>query len=423
MQNAATEPTMQNPSADFPVLLVPRIDLHIYCDNQQTGQVLQVAAADRRMSRAHVTVQLGGIPAAIQVYQTQPTPQVLVVETHAARDQVMAELSKLAEVCQANTKVVVIGHVNDVLLYRELIKAGIQEYVVAPVTAMGFIEIISHIYHDPKAAPLGKVVAFVGAKGGVGSSTIAHNVGWNTSQRRSIDTIITDLDLAFGTASLNFNQDGAGGILDALNQPDRVDATLVERMMTKLGDKLNLLNGPGSVDRDFTIEAHAVESIINVVRSSAPLVVVDVPNIWAPWIKYTLLNADEIIVTATPELPSLRNAKNLIDLLKQSRSNDKPPRLILNQVGIPKRPEISAADFGKALGVQPMAVIPHDPASFGLAQGNGQMLFEVAPKAKATEILDEIAATICGHSNTPSAKKSKGSLFSGLSMLKKKKQA
>jgi pilus assembly protein CpaE len=421
MQNAATESTLQTPNADYPVLLVPRIDLHIYCDNQQTGQTLQVAAADRRMSRAHVTVQLGGIPAAIQVYQTQPTPQVLVVETHAARDQVMAELSKLAEVCQANTKVVVIGHVNDVLLYRELIKAGINEYVVAPVSAMGFIEIISNIYHDPKAAPLGKVVAFVGAKGGVGSSTIAHNVAWNTSQTRSIDTIITDLDLAFGTASLNFNQDGAGGILDAINQPDRVDATLVERMMTKLGNKLNLLNGPGSVDRDFNIEAHAIEAILNVVRSSAPLVVVDVPNLWAPWIKQTLLSADEIIVTATPELPSLRNAKNLIDLLKQSRSNDKSPRLILNQVGIPKRPEISAADFGKALGLQPMAVIPHDPASFGLAQGNGQMLFEVAPKAKATEIMSDIAAVICGQSNIPTAKKPKASLFSGLSMLKKKK--
>jgi pilus assembly protein CpaE len=422
MQNA-TEPTMPNASADYPVLLVPRIDLHIYCDNQQTGQTLQAAAADRRMSRAHVTVQLGGIPAAIQVYQTQPTPQVLVVETHAARDQVMAELGKLAEVCQANTKVVVIGHVNDVLMYRELIKAGIQEYVVAPVSAMSFIEIISNIYHDPKAAPLGKVIAFVGAKGGVGSSTIAHNVAWNTSQRRNIDTIITDLDLAFGTASLNFNQDGAGGILDAINAPDRVDATLVERMMTKLGNKLNLLNGPGSVDRDFNIEAHAIESIINVVRSSAPLVIVDVPNIWAPWIKHTLLNADEIIVTATPELPSLRNAKNLIDLLKQSRSNDKAPRLILNQVGIPKRPEISAADFGKALGVQPMAVIPHDPASFGLAQGNGQMLFEVAPKSKATEIMSDIAATITGQTAIPTAKKSKGSFLSGFSMLNKKKQA
>jgi pilus assembly protein CpaE len=130
MQNANLEPTLNAGQQEFPVVLVPRIDLHIFCDNQQTGQVLQAAAADRRLSRAHVTVQLGGIPAASQVYQTQPTPNVLVVESHNGHDQLMSELSRLAEVCQANTKVIVIGHVNDVLLYRELIKAGIAEYIV-----------------------------------------------------------------------------------------------------------------------------------------------------------------------------------------------------------------------------------------------------------------------------------------------------
>jgi pilus assembly protein CpaE len=418
MQNAAID-TAHAGQINYPVVLVPRIDCHIYCDSQQTGQVLQVAAADRRMARAHVTIQLGGIAAACQVYQTQPTPNVLVVETHAARDQVMAELMQLAEVCQANTKVVVIGHVNDVLLFRELMKAGIAEYVVAPITAVAFIDMISNLYADPKAAPLGRVVSFVGAKGGVGSSTIAHNLAWAASNRQNIDTIITDLDLAFGTASLNFNQDGTGGILEALNAPDRLDSTLVERMMLKLGNKLSLLTGPGSVDRDFTVEAHAVEAILNTVRSSAPLVMVDVPNMWAPWIKQTLLNSDEIIITATPELPSLRNAKNLMDLLKGARANDNPPRLIINQVGVPKRPEISAAEFAKALGVTPLAVIPHDPAAFGLAQGNGQMLFEVAAKSKAVEILGSIAAVVAGQ-KVPEAAKAKSSLLSKFSMLKKK---
>ncbi len=419
MHNPALEPSLSSTQEHFPVVLVPRIDVHIYCDNQQTGQVMQAAAADRRMSRAHISVQLGGIAAAAQVYQTQPTPSVLVVETHSGRDQLMAELGSLAEVCQANTKVVVVGHVNDVLLYRELIKAGISEYVVAPITSVGFIDLVANLYSDPKAAPLGRIVSFVGSKGGVGSSTIAHNLAWFTSQRQNVDTIITDLDLAFGTASLNFNQDGSGGMLEALNAPDRLDSTLVERMMTKLGDKLSLLTGPGSVDREINIEGHAVEAILNVVRSSAPLVMVDVPNMWAPWIKHTLLNSDEIIITATPELPSLRNAKNLMDLLRTARANDKPPRLIINQVGIPKRPEIAPADFAKALGVEPMAVIPHDPAAFGLAQGNGQMLYEVAPKSKATEILASLAPAIAGH-QMAAPPKAKTSLLSKLSMLKKK---
>jgi pilus assembly protein CpaE len=416
--NTAAEPALSMQPENFPVALVPRISIGIFCDNQQTGQTLQAASVDRRMSRATVSIQLGGIQAAIQVHQTEPTPNVLIVETHSDRNSIMSELAGLAEVCQPTTRVIVIGHVNDVLLYRELIKNGISEYMVAPVTAVNFIETIASMYNDPKAAPLGRIVAFVGSKGGVGSSTIAHNVAWATSQKLNTETIITDLDLSFGTASLNFNQDAGGGIYEALGQPDRVDATLIDRLMTKIGNKLSLLNGPGGVDREMNIEAHSVETVLNIVRHSAPLIVVDVPNLWAPWVKYTLLNADEIVITATPELPSLRNAKSLVDLLKTSRPHDRQPRLVLNQVGIAKRPEISAADFGKAIGINPSAIIPHDPQSFGLAQGNGQMVFEVAPKSKSSEVMLGLSELIAGAQKTPKA--STSSWMQKLPMMKKK---
>jgi pilus assembly protein CpaE len=396
MQSAAIDPTFDTHAENYPVALVPRINIGIFCDTQQTGQVAQAASIDRRMARAHVTIQLGGIGAAAQTYQTEATPNVIVVESHGDRNQIMAELGNLAEVCQPNTKVIVIGHINDVILYRELMKNGISEYIVAPVTAPQIIETIANLFNDPKAAPLGRIVAFVGAKGGVGSSTIAHNIGWAISQRLQMETVITDLDLSFGTSSLNFNQDGGGGIYEALSAPDRVDGTLIERLMTKVDNKLSLLNGPSNIEKDFGLEAHSVETVLNIVRNSAPMVIVDVPNFWAPWVKYTLMNADDIIITATPELPSLRNAKNLFDLLKTGRPHDRQPRLVLNQVGVAKRPEIPAAEFGKALGVSPTAIIPHDPQAFGHAQGNGQMVFEVAPKSKAVEVLGQLAEQIAG---------------------------
>ena len=386
-----------------PVIMVPRINIGIFCDNQQTGQILQTAVADRRMIKAHCTIQLGGIVQAAQTFRQETTPNVIVVESHGDRHQIMVELQQLAEVCQPNTKVIVIGHVNDVILYRELMRNGVSEYLVAPVTSHHFIEAVAALYADPKAAPLGRIVAFVGAKGGVGASTLAHNVGWAISQRQDIETVITDLDLSFGTAALNFNQDGGGGFHEALGAPERVDGTLIDRLMTKLGHKLSLLSGPGGIDRDIAIEAHAVETVLNVVRHTAPMIIVDVPNVWAPWVKYTLLNADEIVIVATPELPALRNAKNLVDLLKAGRPNDKPPILVLNQVGIPKRPEISVADFSKALGLSPSAIIAHDPQSFGLAQSNGQMLFEVAPKSKAAEMLAGLAETLSGKSKPAKA--------------------
>jgi len=388
-----------------PVVMVPRINIGIFCDNQQTGQILQTAATDRRMTKAHCTIQLGGIVQAAQTYHQEATPHVIVVESHGDRQQIMTELQQLAEVCQPTTKVIVIGHVNDVLLYRDLMKNGVSEYLVAPITSFHFIEAIAGLYNDPKAAPLGRIVAFVGAKGGVGSSTLAHNIAWASSQKMDIETIITDLDLSFGTAALNFNQDGGGGFQEALGAPERVDGTLIDRLMTKLGNKLSLLNGPGGIDRDINIEAHAVETVLNVVRHTAPMIIVDVPNLWAPWVKYTLLNADEIVITSTPELPALRNAKNLVDMLKTGRPNDKMPKLVLNQVGVPKRPEISIADFSKALGLTPSAIIPHDPASFGLAQSNGQMVFEVAPKTKAAEAMFALAEMLAGKAKPAKAAK------------------
>ena len=418
----ALDTTSDQTADQFPVAVVPRVNIGIFCDNPQSAQVMQAASGDRRMSKAHVTVQMGGIVGATQFYGQEPTPHVVIVESHGNRSQVMAELSNFAEVCGPDTKVIVVGHVNDIVLYRDLMKNHVSDYIVAPFTTLQIIESVATIYNDPKAAPLGRVIAFVGAKGGVGSSTIAHNVAYATSQKLDIETILTDLDLSFGTAALNFNQDGGGSIYEALLAPDRVDSTLVERLMSKLGNKLSLLNGPGSVERDMNIEAHSVETVLNVVRQAAPAIIVDVPNMWAPWVKYTLMNADEIVITATPELPSLRNAKNLIDLLKVGRPNDRQPRLVLNQVGIAKRPEIPAADFSKALGLEPAAIIPHDPQTFGLAQGNGQMIFEVAPKSKAAELLAGLAEKLAGiHRAPPKAQKfDLQGLMQKLPLLKKK---
>ena len=403
------------------VASIPRINIHAFCDNQQTAETMQSAAGDRRMARAHTTIQLGGIMAAVEVYQSQATPNVLLVESHGSRDAILSELAALAEVCQPDTKVVVIGHLNDVLLYRELMKQGVSEYLVAPLHQLQVIEAISGLFQNPKSTPLGRVYAFVGAKGGVGSSTIAHNFAWLMSNNQGTDTVITDLDLAFGTAGLNFNQDTSNGIIDALGQPERLDATLIERLLTKLGDKLSLLSGPGGVDRDINVEAHAVETILGAMRSNIPCIVVDVPNMWAPWIKYTLIHADQVVITATPELASLRNAKNLVDLLKQARPNDPPPKLLLNQVGVPKRPEIPADEFGKAVGVDVTSVIPYDAQTFGTAQSNGQMIMEVAPKSKAAELLNGLVQSLAGNEK-PVKKASKLSipLLEKLPLLRKK---
>lgn len=377
-------------------VLVPRINIQAFCETSHSTESATAAFADRRMSRAHGTVHGGGIPAAVRQFQTQSTPNLLIVESTAVHDALLGQLSSLAEVCQPDTKVIVIGHLNDVILYRELIRQGVSEYLVAPVGALQLVQSIASLYRSEKAAPVGRVVAFLGAKGGTGSSTIAHNCAWELSRHTDAETTIVDLDIAYGTAALDFNLDAGGGIIEAISQPERVDSLLLDRLLVKLGGKLSLLCSPGGVERDVEITPHAVETVLTSLRGSVPLVVVDLPATWTPWIKFTLLHADQIVLTAEPELASLANARALVEMLKGARPNDPPPRLVLNQVGIPKRPEISGADFRKAVGIDVAATVPFDPQGFGTALNNGKMLLEMTPRAKAAEVLRQFAHTLVG---------------------------
>jgi len=400
------------------VALIPHINVQAFCEDEDTARVMQTVAADRRMSKAHMDIQLGGIDSAVQIYGNGMTPNVLIVESRQPRDGMLADLERLAQVCDPLTRVIVVGHVNDVILYRELVRQGISEYLVAPLHQLQVIEAIANLFQDAKSNPVGRVVAFVGVKGGVGSSTIAHNVGWLVSRFHAVDTVITDLDLAFGTAGLNFNQDSPQGIVDALGAPERVDQVLIERLLTKCGERLSLLASPGSIEREIPIEASALETVLDVIRAHVPMVIVDVPNVWAPWTKYILTQADEVVVTATPEIASLRNAKNLLDFLKTARPNDRQPRLVINQTGVVKRPEIPAADFAKAVGLEASVIIPYDAHTFGTAASNGQMVLEVAAKSKAAEALMTLAQQVTGRE--PPAKSSRFSFRPFMKKLRKK---
>jgi len=373
---------------------IPRISIQAFCVTTEMSDATQRAANDRRLYRAHVNVQMGGIEKAIEVYKTTPTPNLLIVETDAPRDFILAELGNLAQVCDAGTKVMVVGHINDVIFYRELMSQGVNEYVVAPVGEVQIIEHIANLYGNPETSPIGRTYAFIGAKGGVGSSTISHNVGWAIAETFEEGVVVADFDVPFGTAGLNFNQDPPQGIAEALNSPDRLDAVMLDRLLTKCSDHLSLFASAGSLDRHTVVEQSSVEKVIDTLKQSTPSVIIDLPHMWSPWIKHALLSADEVVITAMPDLANLRNAKSIIDLLRAARRNDVLPRLIINQVGAPKRPEISPEDFAKSLDLTPTLILPFEPQLFGQASNNGQMISELRANTKVAEGFQYLAQVV-----------------------------
>ncbi|HAH09272.1 MAG TPA: CtpF protein [Alphaproteobacteria bacterium] len=401
--------------ADRPV---PRISIHAFCESPETGSTIQRAGQDRRLSKAHLTVHMGGVFGAVEYFTESSTPNVVIVETRESGERIMHELERLAQVCDSGTKVIVIGGMNDIRLYRHMIRQGVNEYLVAPLQPLQVIEAISSLYNDNSSGPIGKIYAFVGARGGTGSSTIAHNTAWAIAQNLQIATTVIDFDVAFGTCGLNFNQDLMQGVAEALASPERLDDVLLDRLLVKHTSHLNLFVSPAQLDREAEITPEAVETVIEVVRQAVPCVVLDLPHIWAPWVKHALTSADEIVLVANPDLSSLRNGKNMYDMLNAARPNDNPVRLVLSQVGVPRRPEIPVKDFGEAMGTAPELVVPFDPVLFSTAANNGQMVSEINANARSSQCFRDLAQKLTGREPKVDIKPSRGL---SLDFLKRKK--
>jgi len=386
----------RNTSSTRENVRIPHITINAFCDTPEAAEAVGLAGKDRLMSRTQVTVRPGGMAGAIDHYQKETTPNLVIIESTLGADRFLAELDRLAEVCEPGTKLMVIGHANDIVLYRELMRRKVSEYLLFPIDPVSLIESISGVYGESGKEKLGQVHAFIGAKGGCGSSTIAHNVSWTAARAIGSEVVLADLDLPFGTVGLDFNQETVQGIAEALQESARLDGVLLDRLLTRCGDGLSILAAPTSLERPYDLPEGAFETLIEVAQTVVPVMVLDMPHVWTGWSRRTLVSANEIVITAEPDLANLRNAKSLLSVLRQARPNDPPPRLVLNKVGMPKREEIKPAEFAKAMGIDPIACIPFDAALFVTAANKGEMVGQSSPRAAAAKAFKDISEAITG---------------------------
>ena len=401
-------PDVPPPSRHDYIAPAPRVSVQAFCETPETTAAVESAGVDRRLGKAHLTIKKGGMPAAIEAYRTVPTPNVIIIETDGSTD-ILASLDQLATVCDAGTRVVVIGHEDDDVPYRELVRRGVSDYVVGPVDTLDVVRTICGLFSAAEAVTVGRVVAIVGAKGGVGASTVAHNVAWAIARDVALDSVVIDLDLAFGTAGLDFNKDPLQGIANAVFSGERPDTAFIERLLAKCTDHLSLLAAPATLEHVYDFGDQAFDAIFDTLRMTTPCIVLDIPHQWSGWTRRALTGADDILIVAEPDLANLRNTKNLLNVLKASRPNDRTPLYCLNQVGMPKRPEITPSEFAKAIANEPIASIPFDPRMFGTAANNGQMIAEISERHRASKMFVQIAQQLTGHGDV---KKSRGSFLS-----------
>ena len=390
------QPVFASPEESGGDVMLPAVSIQVFYERDETRLLMEVCARDRRMGRATIEAHAGGIAAAIDFMRQNPSPNLLLIESTARSAQLIGQIDSLAEHCDETVKVMVIGAINDISLYRQLVARGVSEYLVPPFQPLQIMRSISSLFTDPDAPFVGKQISVVGAKGGVGASTIAHNLAWALAENAKVNTTLVDLDLSFGTTALDFNQEPTQTIADALLQPERADDAVIERLLAKASDRLSLFTAPASIGQIMDIPDESYLSVIEVVRRNVPYLVLDLPHVWSRWVQRTLVASDEVIVVCQPDLASLRNGKNYIDQLKAARPNDNPPRLIINMSGVPKRPEIPVKDFGAAIGIEPEVILPFEPELFGTAANNGQMISETDPTARSSQAIDHLASLLTG---------------------------
>ena len=354
--------------------VIPALRIEFFLLREQTKALVDRAIRDRRLMRCKSEVYEGGIEAAITVYQKKSTPNLIIIENNDQPDGLFPLLDKLAEECLPETRVIIISEQNDVGLYRQLINRGITDEVTFPFHPMELIEAIASAWSDEANQRIGRLVAFIGARGGVGSSTVAHNVAGSLARWFDTDVLLADLDLQMGTVGIDFDVDGSYGMNDVLKSGSRLDEVLLERIALKYDDKLEILASETSLDRELALQGNAISKLLELAQTTPRHVILDMPRFWGEETKKALISADQIVITATPDLTSLRNTKQIAEYLRQARPNDDMPLLVMNQVGQPRRPEISITEFCEAVRLDEGHAISHNSSVFGEAANSGRII-------------------------------------------------
>lgn len=374
-----------------------RLSVLAFLSGPQHQEAVARAAADPRLRRASLAVLAGSLPQAQEHLAAHDSPDLLIVETDLEGDALAAALDRLADVVRPETRVLLLGHSNDIGLYRRVLALGVSDYLYGEVTPDELVEAVRRIFAGRADDTLGRVTCVLGAAGGVGTSAVAVELADRLAAADGDDEVVLlDMDLGWGVDALALNVVPRQTAADVLQHADRIDDLLVERVLERCGDRLRLLAAPSAIGTRVQPTEESVERLVGVLRQKADHVVIDLPRVWTPWLRGLVGDAAAVVLVAYPDLVNLRNARALVDLMEAEREPGAPVHLVFNRAGLARKAELTAADFEEGAGLRPAATIPFDPAGFAAAMNNGQPLRQAARGSAAGKPLDELARLVAG---------------------------
>jgi len=346
----------------------------------------------------------GGTDAALAAIKAGAPPVFLVVDVSDTPDPLDA-MDTLIGLCGRATQIIAIGLTNDVGLYRRLVDLGVADYLVKPVQSQTLLDAIQAASRndraDPAPARAARVIAMIGARGGVGTTMLAVSTAWTLSKEQLLRVVLLDLDLHFGSLALSLDLEPSRGLREILGDPERVDSLLIKSAMSSAGDRLRVLAAEEPLEEPLPNNPAGIDALLNDLAGSTDYVVVDVPRSLSGFSRHVLGIADMVAIVSEQNLPAMRDTQRLLSLIKGMRSDAKTI-VIANRVG-GTAGEVGRPDFERGIGAKVDFSIPIDTKGAIAAAERAKALVDVAGDTKTLAELKKMAAGLAGIDQAPKA--------------------
>ncbi|HZT89746.1 MAG TPA: AAA family ATPase [Stellaceae bacterium] len=348
-------------------------------------------------------VMEGTLDSALRRIREGMAPRVLLIDLSESTAPI-AEISAARTVAGADVKLLALGAVNDVGMFRDLLAAGASDYLVKPPNREALAAALEKKNASGSGGEggLGQVIVFTGSRGGVGTTTTAVACAWLLAEEQRERTALVDFDLHFGTVALKLDTDPGSGLCEALEQPSRIDSLFIERAMIKVTETLRILAAEASVSEPQMIDAGAIDVLLYELRRKFAWVIVDLPRGVTPLQRVVLSAASRVIILCERSLAGLRDTIRLQTLVREQAPQT---RLLLVEAGAPgERALVGKAEFEKGIGKPLDAVISHDAKAAGAATNAGQPLPVAAPRSPVLRELRQLVGSLAGPAEAPKRK-------------------
>ena len=358
-------------------ILLPGSGVAVYSKDKDTVESAQALKTDWRFARVDLQIQDGDIETAIAVYQDAPSPDLIIVQTDTVDESFTGRLEALAAHCSEGTAAIVIGPKNDVYLYRRMIEMGISDYLVKPVETNILAEVIAKVVIEKIGVTGSRLIAFVGAKGGVGTSVIAQSLAWAVSETLGQKTILLDGSGGWSTLGVGMGFDPSTTLAEAVKAAEKQDEDSIARMIFKAGEQLNVLSSGGDAMLEQSFSPAQYERLLDMLMVKYPVVLVDLSASASDLKNAVLARANQVVLVSTATLSALRLARSLLQEIKEIRGDSTDGiEMVMNMQGLAPANEVPKGDIEKAMEFTPAAFLPFDPKLFIGNESEGKKLID-----------------------------------------------